>query len=101
MRYIIVILMGIKLLFHLINRDVYKRQQQELTFGILFKGKINFMDPQTSCVEENRQAMGELGYDYIKSCEETCPMLHFSSFIEKEKPWNPVCVMPGLSLIHI
>ncbi len=22
-------------------------------------------------------------------------MLHFSSFMEKEKPWNPVCVMPG------
>ncbi|MFR3658748.1 MAG: glycosyltransferase family 8 protein [Eisenbergiella sp.] len=75
--------------------EKFGHSQQELTFGILFKGKINFMDPQTSCVEENRQAMGELGYDYIKSCEETCPMLHFSSFIEKEKPWNPVCVMPG------
>lgn len=78
--------------------EQFGHSQQELTFGILFRGKIKFLPGKMTCVEENRQAMGELGYDYIRECEGSCKILHFSSFVEKEKPWNPVCVMPGYML---
>ncbi len=78
--------------------EQFGHSQQELTFGILFRGKIKFLPGKTTCVEENRQSMGELGYDYIRECEKTCKILHFSSFVEKEKPWNPVCVMPGYAV---
>lgn len=73
----------------------FGHSQQELTFGILFKDKIKFLPAQTLCVEENRQSMEAMGYDYLKSCEKDCKVLHFSSTKEKEKPWNPVYVMPG------
>ena len=69
--------------------------QQELTFGILFRDKIKFVPAQTLCVEENRQSMQALGYDYLKKCEETCKILHFSSYTDKGKPWDPICIMPG------
>lgn len=78
--------------------EQFGHSQQELTFGILFSGKIKFLPGVTSCVEENRQSMGELGYDYVRECENTCKILHFSSYVEKEKPWNPVCVMPGYAV---
>lgn len=73
----------------------FDHSQQELTFGILFKGRIKFVPAQTLCVEENRQSMHEMGYDYLKECEKTCKVLHFSSFTDKGKPWNPICIMPG------
>lgn len=75
--------------------EKYGHSQQELTFGILFRDKIKFLPGADTCVEENRQAMGEWGYSYIRECEKTCKVLHFSSFYKKEKPWNPVCMMPG------
>lgn len=73
----------------------FGHSQQELTFGLLFKEKIYFMDASNSCIEENRQSMSELGYEYILNCESSCKVLHFSSFTDKGKPWNPVCIMPG------
>lgn len=84
----------------ILNTDQYVvkefgHSQQELTFGILFKGRIKFLPAETLCVEENRQAMESLGYDYLKNCEKNCKVLHFSSTKEKEKPWSPVYIMPG------
>lgn len=76
----------------------FGHSQQELTFGILFKDKIKFVPAQTLCVEENRQSMRELGYDYLRECQETCKILHFSSFTDKGKPWDPICIMPGFSV---
>ena len=73
----------------------FGHSQQELTFGILFRGKIKFLPAENLCIEENRQSMSEMGYDYLKKCEGTCKVLHFSSFKDKGKPWNPVCIMPG------
>lgn len=73
----------------------FGHSQQELTFGILFKNKIKFVPAQTLCVEINRQSMQEMGYEYLTECEKTCKVLHFSSFRDKGKPWNPVCIMPG------
>lgn len=69
--------------------------QQELTFGKLFKGKIKFLPANKLCIEENRQSMRDMGYDYLKNCEKDCRILHFSSYTDKGKPWNPVCIMPG------
>ncbi len=73
----------------------FGHSQQELTFGILFKGKIKFLPSQNLCVEENRQSMEAFGLDYFLDCEKECRVLHFSSTVEKEKPWNPVFLMPG------
>lgn len=76
----------------------FGHSQQELTFGILFKDKIKFVPAQTLCVEVNRQSMQELGYEYLQECRKTCKVLHFSSFIDKGKPWDPICIMPGFSI---
>lgn len=73
----------------------YGNSQQELTFGILFRDKIKFLPAAELCVEENSQSMEAMGIDYLMACEETCKVLHFSSTAKKEKPWNPVCIMPG------
>lgn len=73
----------------------FGHSQQELTFGILFKDKIKFLPAGALCVEENRQSMEALGRKYLMDCEESCRVLHFSSTKEKEKPWNPVYIMPG------
>lgn len=73
----------------------FGHSQQELTFGILFKDKIKFLPAPDLCVEENAQSMKAMGYDYLTACEKTCRVLHFSSTKYKEKPWNPVCMMPG------
>ena len=81
-----------------VDRFVVKEfghSQQELTFGILFKDKIRFLPAPQICVEENRSSMGTMGYDYLKACEDTCKVLHFSSSTDKGKPWDPVCIMPG------
>ena len=76
----------------------FGHSQQELTFGILFKDKIKFASAPTLCVEINRQSMRELGYDYLQECAKTCKVLHFSSYTDKGKPWDPICVMPGFSV---
>lgn len=73
----------------------FGHSQQELTFGILFRGRIKFLPAANLCVEENSQSMEAMGIDYLMACEKTCKVLHFSSTMEKEKPWNPVYVMPG------
>lgn len=73
----------------------YGHSQQELTFGMLFRGRIKFLPASDLCVEENAQSMKAMGYDYLTACEKTCKVLHFSSTKYKEKPWNPVCMMPG------
>lgn len=73
----------------------YGHSQQELTFGILFRDRIKFLPAADLCVEENSQSMEAMGIDYLMACEETCKVLHFSSTAKKEKPWNPVCIMPG------
>ena len=73
----------------------FGHSQQELTFGILFKGKIKFLPAAALCIEENRQSMEALGREYLMNCEKSCRVLHFSSTKDKEKPWNPVCIMPG------
>ncbi len=73
----------------------FGHSQQELTFGILFQNKIKFLSAADLCVEENSQSMEAMGYDYLKECEKTCKVLHFSSTQYKEKPWNPVYIMPG------
>ena len=75
--------------------DVFGHSQQELTFGVLFKSKIKYLPAGTLCVEENRQSMESLGREYLMKCEKSCKVLHFSSTREKEKPWNPVYMMPG------
>lgn len=76
----------------------FGHSQQELTFGILFKTKIKFVPAQTLCVEVNRQSMQEMGYEYLTECAQTCKVLHFSSFRDNGKPWDPICVMPGFSV---
>lgn len=75
----------------------FGHSQQELTFGILFKDRIKFLPAGNLCVEENRQSMEAMGIDYLMECEKKCKVLHFSSTKAKEKPWNPVYVMPGYS----
>lgn len=73
----------------------FGHSQQELTFGILFRDRIKFLPAADLCVEENSQSMETMGLDYLMGCEKTCKVLHFSSTMEREKPWNPVYVMPG------
>lgn len=72
------------------------RSQMEFTFGILFNGKIKYIPGNASCLDENRRYMEEtLGWDYIIECEKKCRLLHFSSYSDYAKPWNPVWLMPG------
>ena len=73
----------------------FGHSQQELTFGILFKDRIKFLPAGSLCVEENKQSMEVMGIDYLMACEESCKVLHFSSTKAREKPWNPVYMMPG------
>lgn len=73
----------------------YGQSQMELTFGVLFKGKIKYIPAPAYSIEENRQFAERFGYDYMKECENTCSILHFSSTRDKEKPWNPTNIMPG------
>lgn len=69
--------------------------QMELTFGLLFHGKIKYIPGIRSCLDENIKYMEELGYDYIVDAESKVKLLHFSSYSNYSKPWNPVQIMPG------
>lgn len=69
--------------------------QMEFTFGMLFRGHIRYVPGQISCIDENERYMEELGYDYIVKCETTAKIIHFSSYKDYGKPWNPVSLMPG------
>ena len=79
---------------HEISR-IYRQSQMELTFGVLFRGKIKYIPAVTYSIEENRHFAERFGYDYMQKCEESCRLLHFSSTGDKEKPWNPTNMMPG------
>lgn len=69
--------------------------QMEFTFGMLFKGHIKYVPGRISCIDENERYMEELGYDYITECEKIVKIIHFSSYSDYGKPWNPVSLMPG------
>lgn len=72
--------------------------QMEFTFGLLFKGKIKYVPGSVSCIDENERYVQELGYDYLVKCEKTAKIIHFSSYSDYSKPWNPVRIMPGYSI---
>ena len=72
--------------------------QMEFTFGLLFKGRIKYVPGRESCIDENERYVEELGYDYITECEKTAKILHFSSYKDYGKPWNPVSIMPGYAV---
>lgn len=69
--------------------------QMEFTFGLLFRSYIKYVPGSISCIDENERYVEELGYDYITACEKTAKILHFSSYKDYSKPWNPVSIMPG------
>lgn len=69
--------------------------QMEFTFGLLFRNRIQYVAGKVSCIDENERYMEELGYNYITECEKTAKILHFSSYKDYSKPWNPVSIMPG------
>ncbi len=70
----------------------------ELTFGLLFCGKIKYIAARIACIDENERYMEELGYDYVAACEKTAKIIHFSSYGDYSKPWNPVFLVPGYSV---
>ena len=72
--------------------------QMEFTFGLLFCGRIRYVPGNISCIDENERYVEELGYDYITTCEKTAKILHFSSYKDYSKPWNPVNIMPGYAV---
>lgn len=95
---------------HRIRKDFLQRQifeadnyvkrysgfsQMEFTFGYLFRGHIKYVPGKISCIDENERYMKALGFDYIVKCEKTAKILHFSSYEDYGKPWNPVSMMPG------
>lgn len=67
----------------------------ELAFGLLFAGKIKFIPGKIACVDENERYIEELGYDYLIEAEKTAKIIHFSSYSDYSKPWNPVFLVPG------
>ncbi len=69
--------------------------QMEFTFGLLFKNHIKYVPGRISCIDENERYIEELGYDYITECEKTAKIIHYSSYSDYGKPWNPVSLMPG------
>lgn len=76
-------------------REKAGHSQMEFTFGILFKNHIKYIRGKESCLDENREYMKQLGWEYIIDTEKTCRLLHFSSYEDYAKPWNPVELMPG------
>lgn len=72
--------------------------QMEFTFGLLFRNHIKYVPGKISCIDENERYIEELGYDYIIECEKTAKILHFSSYKDYGKPWNPVSLMPGYAV---
>lgn len=79
-------------------RKLAGNSMMELTFGLLFHGKIKYLSARTACIDENERYMEELGYDYITACEKTAKIIHFSSYGDYSKPWNPVFLVPGYSV---
>lgn len=79
-------------------RELAGNSMMELTFGLLFHGKIKYLPARTACIDENERYMEELGYDYIAECEKTAKIIHFSSYGDYSKPWNPVFLVPGYSV---
>lgn len=69
--------------------------QMEFTFGMLFRGHIRYVPGKDSCVDQNERYAQELGFDYLEKCQKTARILHFSSYKDYGKPWNPVSMMPG------
>lgn len=69
--------------------------QMEFTFGLLFRNHIKYVPGKISCIDENERYIEELGYDYITECQKTVKIIHFSSYSDYGKPWNPVSLMPG------
>lgn len=69
--------------------------QMEFTFGMLFRGHIQYVPGKDSCIDQNERYAQELGYDYMVECQKTAKILHFSSYKDYGKPWNPVSLMPG------
>ena len=72
--------------------------QMEFTFGYLFRGHIKYVPGKISCIDENERYMKVLGFDYIVECEKTAKIIHFSSYEDYGKPWNPVSIMPGYAV---
>lgn len=79
-------------------RTKYGNSMMELTFGMLFAGRIKYVPGAVSCIDENERYMEELGYDYIVECEKTVKIIHFSSYSDYSKPWNPVFLVPGYAV---
>lgn len=72
--------------------------QMEFTLGLLFKDHIRYVAGKDSCIDENERYAEELGYDYMAECQKTAKILHFSSYKDYSKPWNPVSMMPGYAV---
>lgn len=84
----------------ILKADVYVRgkaenSMMELVFGVLFAGKIKYLPGEVTCIDENERYVKELGYDYLAKCENTAKIIHFSSYGDYSKPWNPVFLVPG------
>ncbi len=79
-------------------RETAGNSMMELTFGVLFRDKIKYIPARTACIDENERYMEELGYDYVAECEKTAKIIHFSSYGDYSKPWNPVFLVPGYSV---
>lgn len=80
------------------NQEAYSvlgYSQQEWTFGLLFKDKIKYFSAETACLHENSRSIEELGLKYIIEAEKKCVLLHFPSYSDNAKPWNPVYIVPG------
>lgn len=76
-------------------KKINGKSQMEYAFGLLFKGRIKFISGKESCIDENERYVQELGYDYLVECEKTAKIIHFSSYGDYSKPWNPVFLVPG------
>lgn len=76
-------------------KKVNGKSQMEYAFGILFAGRVKFFPEKESCIDENERYVQELGYDYLVECERTAKIIHFSSYSDYSKPWNPVFLVPG------
>lgn len=79
-------------------KKVNGKSQMEYAFGLLFKGRVSFFPGKESCIDENERYVQELGYDYLIECEKTAKIIHFSSYGDYSKPWNPVFLVPGYSI---
>lgn len=76
-------------------KELTGNSMMELAFGLLFVGKIKFVPGKIACIDENERYIEELGYDYLIEAEKTAKIIHFSSYSDYSKPWNPVFLVPG------